>query len=292
MVSPRQLSAISGDTLSLVSSSLDTYLAWLTVAKGQRPRTVEARRRQLHRFDVFQTAHGRTVLEATHVDILAWLPSDVGPDARRGYTAALSGFYTYLMLEGLRADNPADRVPRPLPRRRLPRPISDDDAHHIWTTSPEWARIPLGLALMCGMRCQELSAARWEDVTWDRQPVVLIGGEGAKGGHDRRVVVPDALAVELRRRRLKHGWMARGPLGQGGNPELMSQWLSRVLRDELGVDATAHQLRHWYATTLLRRGANVRVVQDALGHSSLATTGLYLRVTIQDQAVHAATLRP
>lgn len=291
MVSPASVIGDHRRHLEPVSTSLDTYLAWLTVAKGQRPRTVQARRRQLHRFDVFQTAHGRTVLEATHVDILAWLP-DVGPDARRGYTAALSGFYTYLMLEGIRADNPADRVPRPLPRRRLPRPISDDDANHIWTTCPEWARVTLGLALMCGLRCQELSAARWEDVEWGHQPVLLIGGEGAKGGHERRVVVPDALVTVLRAYKRKHGWLARGPLGQGGNPELMSQWLSRILRDELGVDATAHQLRHWYATTLLRRGANVRVVQDALGHSSLATTGLYLKVTITDQAVHAATLRP
>lgn len=271
--------------------NVDTYLRWLAVAKGQRPRTVQARTRQLHRFDVFQQAHGRTILAATHTDILAWLP-DVGPDARRTYTAALSGFYAYLMLEGIRADNPATRVPRPLPRRRLPRPISDDDAHHIWTAAPDYARIPLGLALMAGMRCQELSAARWEDIVWDHQPVIAIGGAGAKGGHERRVVIPNALAAVLKVRRLRHGWMARGPLGQGYNPESMSQWLSRVLRDELGVAASAHMLRHWYATTLLRHGANVRVVQDALGHASLATTGLYLKVTIADQAAVAATLRP
>lgn len=289
MVNPHQLTAHINEHLR--TNELVDYLRWLAVAKGQRPRTVQARARQLHRFDVFQQAHGRTVLEATHHDILAWLP-DVGPDARRTYTAALSGFYAYLMLEGIRVDNPANRVPRPLPRRRLPKPISDEDAHHIWVACPEYARIPLGLALMCGMRCQELSAARWEDIEWGHQPVLLIGGEGAKGGHERRVVIPDALALVLRQRRLKHGWMARGPFGQGFNPESMSQWLAHVLRDELGVDASAHQCRHWYATTLLRHGANVRVVQDALGHASLATTGLYLKVTVSDQAVYAATLRP
>lgn len=273
-------------------SDIEVYLNWLTNAKGQRPRTVEARTRQLRRFERWLDNRGKSILTATHTDILDWLPSDIGPDARRSLTAAVSGFYAYLMLEGIRADNPADRVPRPLPRRRLPRPISDDDAHHIWTAAPDGARIPLGLALMCGMRCQELSAARWEDITWDRQPVILIGGKGAKGGHERRVVVPDALALVLRTRRLKHGYMARGPLGQGSNPELMSQWLAHVLRNELGVDASGHRLRHYYATALLRRGANVRLVQDALGHSSLATTGLYLKVTLDDQAEFAKGLRP
>ena len=72
----------------------------------------------------------------------------------------------------------------------------------------------------------------------------------------------------------------------------VEKWLARVLRDECVVDATAHQLRHWYATALLRQGASVRVVQDALGHASLAKTALYLRVTITGQATYATGLTP
>lgn len=231
------------------------------------------------------------MLTATHTAILEWLP-DVGPDARRTYTAALSGFFTWCVAEGHRSDNPADRVPRPPPRRRLPKPVTDEDAAHIWTAAPAGARTALGLALMCGLRVQEVSAARWEDVEWSKPAVLLVSSEGAKGGNERRVIIPDALAGHLRANRQRHGYMARGPLGQGSSPELMSQWLRHVLHVELGVEASAHQLRHWYATTLLRRGANVRIVQDALGHASLATTALYMKVTITDQAAHATELRP
>lgn len=261
------------------------------MAKGQRPRTVEARTHQIGRFERWMDVQGRSIVKATHVDILEWLP-DVGPDARRTYTAALSGFYTYLLREGIRSDNPADRVPRPPPRRRLPKPITDEDAQHIWTAAPDGARIALGLAMLCGLRVQEISATRWEHLEWGKPTTLLVSAEGAKGGHERRVVVPNALAGVLRERRQKYGWMARGPEGQGSSPDLMGQWLRRILHDELGVDASPHQLRHWYATTLLRRGANVRIVQDALGHASLATTALYMKVTIADQATHATELRP
>lgn len=230
-------------------------------------------------------------MTATHVDILEWLP-DVGPDARRTYTAALSGFFTYLQREGFRIDNPADRVPRPPPRRRLPKPISDEDALHIWTAAPAGARTAFGLALLCGLRVQEISAARWEDVEWGKPPTLLVSAEGAKGGHERRVVIPATLVAHLRDHRRKSGWLARGPGGQGSTADLMGQWLRRIMQNELGVLASPHQCRHWYATTMLRRGASVRVVQDALGHSNLATTGLYLKVTISDQAAIVADLRP
>jgi integrase/recombinase XerD len=264
------------------------YLQWIETAKGQRPRTVDARHRQILRWLVWCRCHQVDPMTANHRDILAWLP-DVGPDARRVYISALHGLYRYMVLEGYRLDNPADRVPRPLPRRHLPRPISDEDALYVWAKSPDWAKPTLGLAMLCGLRCQELSNARWEDVDWGNRSLLVTG---AKGGQERQVVIPDELATVLRSRKRRTGWLARGPEGQGGNPELMSQWVARTLRNELGVEATAHQLRHWYATTMLRRGASVRVVQDALGHASLATTGLYLRVTIQDQAIHAAGLRP
>lgn len=120
----------------------------------------------------------------------------------------------------------------------------------------------------------------------------MITTDTGKGGHERRVVIPDELVAVLRSRQQSAGWLARGPRGWGAHPELMSQWLGHVLPNECGVVASAHQLRHWYAGAMLRRGANLKIVQDALGHASLATTGLYLKMTIADHAAYAVDLTP
>jgi len=270
---------------------LFAYLSWLDHARGYRWRTIQARRRQLTRYIVWLHAHDRTLLTADHHDVLGWLP-DVGSDARRNYLGAVSGLHHWLVLEGFRTDNPVDRVPRPLARRRLPRPITDSEAHGLWLEVLPEHRVVIGLALMCGLRCQELAAARWEDVELGEPPTILVTRRGAKGGNERRVVIPDDLARHLRQRARRHGWLARGPEGQGGNAELMSQWLARLLRDVYDIDASAHCLRHWYATRLLRSGASLRVVQEALGHATLATLHTYTQVTLGEQASAARSLKP
>lgn len=277
-----------------VRSDLDlllAYLRWLEHAKGHRYRTIQARRRQCIRWVIWLHAHDRRLSTADHRDVLRWLP-DVGADARRTYLGALSGLHRWMVLEGHRADNPVDRVPRPVARRHLPRPITDAEAHQLWAECLPEHRIPIGLALLCGLRCQEIAAARWEDVDLNRVASIVVTRRGAKGGNERRVVIPETLAVHLRARQRRHGWLARGPEGQGGNSELMSQWLARLLRDTYGVDGSAHQLRHWYATKMLRDGASLRVLQDALGHATLATLHLYTAVTLADQAATALQLTP
>jgi site-specific recombinase XerD len=268
------------------------YLRWLAIARGCSPRTVQSRKYISARWLKWLAAHGSSLATATRHDVLAWMPDNVAASARKNYLGALTGLHEWLVDEGYRTDNPVQRVTRPIQHRQVPRAISDEEAEQVWERCTWNARPAIGLAMMCGLRCQEISGAKWEDISWGPPTTLMVSTAIAKGGHERRVIIPDELGAVLRSRQVAAGWLARGPQGNGSNPELMSQWLSRVLRDECSVNASGHQLRHWYAGAMLRRGANLKIVQDALGHASLATTGLYLKMTISDQAAYAVALTP
>jgi site-specific recombinase XerD len=231
---------------------------------------------------------------------------------RRGYAPAtlarklstLRGFTRHLTEAGVLAADPARSLPGPRRRRRLPRVLSVTDVDTLVAategTDPLALRDRLVLELLygCGLRSMELVALRLGDVQAAQAQLIVRG----KGGKMRIVPMGDEAAAALRR----YVERGRGELERDGGlsgpaaepvttrreaPLLLSRSGRTLLTSDIrrlvvkysrlaGIDpASPHMLRHAYATHMLERGADLRAIQELLGHASVSTTQIYTHVS-------------
>jgi integrase/recombinase XerD len=257
------------------------------------PRTVEAYRRDL--------AH-----------LTAWLgrsPADVGPEELAAYVAqlradglapttvarrlaAVRSFFRHQVLLGARTDNPAANVELPRRRRTLPRTLSPAEVERLLdaaagTTPAALRDRALGELLYgAGLRVSEAAALDRQSVDLENRLVRCLG----KGGKERVVPVGREATNALRR------YLARGRpylerrhrqelfLNAHGGPLTRAGifFILRRLAAKAGLEPDRihpHLLRHSFATHLLEGGADLRAVQEMLGHADLATTELYTHVS-------------
>jgi integrase/recombinase XerD len=268
--------------------------AFLAVSAARlAPRTVEAYRRDL---TAVATALAKPVGAATTEDIeryLAGLRAEglaATTIARRA--AAIRSFFRHQTLLGARTDNPAAELDLPRRTRRLPRTLSPGEAERLVEaargTTPRALRDHALVELMygAGLRVSEAVGLERGGVDLDDRFVRTVG----KGGKER-VVPIGRQAAEALRRYLAHG---RPQLDRRHRPELFLNakggpltragafLILRRLAGKAGLEPERvhpHLLRHSFATHLLEGGADLRSVQEMLGHADLATTELYTHVT-------------
>ncbi len=150
-------------------------------------------------------------------------------------------------------------------------------------TNPTTATM-IALAALAGLRCMEIAHLRIDHIDIATRRLWVVDG---KGGKDRVVVISERLATRLVDQIADRN---DGPLfyfcptSLTPPRKLVSQRIANAFRQH-GQPVTAHQLRHWFATELLRSSRNIRIVQELLGHASLATTQLYCHVMLDDAAV-------
>lgn len=215
------------------------------------------------------TAHAGVELEhVTTEQIEDWLDSRPN-SARTRYTdiSHVSAFFKWAIRDGLVDHDPTSRIDRPKVAQGIPRPIDTDDLRLAMMQAPT-ARMSakLHLAAFAGLRCAEIAALRSEDINGD---MMLVNG---KGGKQRVIPVHPLVRSAIRALRPS----AYGPI-IGLTPVQVSHNIRRHLHN-CGVIATAHQLRHWFATAAYEAsGADLRMVQELLGHSSPTTTAAYTR---------------
>jgi integrase/recombinase XerD len=220
----------------------------------------------------------------------------LGASSAARAVVAVRGLHRFLLDEGAAAADPARDVRPPTPPRRLPKAISVDDVTRILAAAsvgdgplPLRDRALLELLYATGARISEAVGLDVDDVDLDRgQATALLRG---KGGKQRLVPVGSfaRAAVEAYLVRGRRVLVAQGPgtpalflNARGGRLSRQSAWtvLDRaVARAAVGVEASPHTLRHSFATHLLDGGADVRVVQELLGHASVTTTQVYTLVT-------------
>jgi integrase/recombinase XerD len=271
-----------------------------------RGRSVSCQERAEHvlpRFLLHLEQHGvediRAVTEAHLVSFAGYLArvktargAPLSASTRSAYLGTLRSFFTWLMKRGVLLASPAEHLV--IPRvRRLPRAVlSEEQARRLVTApGPESAlgkrdRAILELLYGSGIRVGELSRLDLKDVDLERGVVLVRSGKGKK---DRWAPLPAraaaALDVYLRESRVDAGEMAVF-VSEAGRRLIPASIRKRVRQwgqeAKIASRVTPHRLRHACATHLLRGGADVRHVQQLLGHRSVETTVIYTRVAMED----------
>lgn len=287
-----------------IETCVERYLDHLAVERGLSAHTLHAYRRDLGRYVAFLRTRGTS--DPGDIDdglvrsfVASVSASTHGPDERpyRATSVArtlssIRSFHRFLVREGVTDRDPARGVSQPKLPRTLPHPLTVDEIGRLLeapdgaTPAGQRDRAILELLYGSGLRVSELTGLDVDDLDLDAGTVRVLG----KGGKEREVPVGrygrDAVETYLVRARPA---FARGRgrgalfLNQRGG-RLSRQSCDRMLRAAAraaGIDraVSLHTLRHSYATHLLEGGADVRVVQELLGHASVATTQIYTLVT-------------
>lgn len=295
--------AVKHDASRLIESFLDMIAA----ERGGAKNTIEAYARDLSDYAARLGASGKTPLEATSDDIrayLIWLE-------RRGLKAASSGrklssirqFHRFLVGEGRRRDDPAAIIEGPQRGRGLPKTLSIAEVDHLLAVSKEGlddeAR-PAGerlralrtaslieLLYATGLRVSELVSLP-KGIARGKEPLIPVRG---KGGRDRLAPISSAArtAISAYRALLEktQPGAAAGPWlfpADSESGHLTRQAFARDLKACAAAAGIAsarispHVLRHAFASHLLQNGADLRVVQELLGHADISTTQIYTHV--------------
>lgn len=295
--------------LTALHRALEGYLAHLRVERGLSANTLAAYRRDLTRYVDFLTAAGRTspdeVGERDVEDFLAAVRT--GGDGRAALSAAsaargvvaVRGWHRFLVADGWATADAAREVHPPAQPKRLPKAISVDDVARLLDAAgvgdgevPLRDRALLELVYGTGARISEAVGLDVDDLdpTPGRASVRLFG----KGGRTRVVPVGsfalEAVETYLVRARPALAAAGRGTPAlflntRGARLSRQSAWaVLRSAAERAGIPGaehvSPHTLRHSFATHLLAGGADVRVVQELLGHASVTTTQIYTLVTV------------
>ncbi|HSP60667.1 MAG TPA: site-specific tyrosine recombinase XerD [Ornithinimicrobium sp.] len=292
--------------------AVDGWLDHLRVERGRSEHTLRAYRRDLGRYLDFLA--GQQVTSAGQVreeHVAAFLAHLRAGDADHPPLAATSaaravvavrGLHTFLALEGDTPDDPAREVSPPTPPRRLPKALTVEEVHRLLQAAsvgdaPAALRDRALLEVLygCGARVGEAIALDVDDLELGRADdgtggVVRLFGKGRKerivpmGRYARSAL--DAWLVRGRPDLLRtgRGTPAVFVNARGGRLSRQSAWNAiKGAADRAGLSSTVspHTLRHSFATHLLDGGADVRVVQELLGHASVTTTQIYTHVSTQ-----------
>jgi integrase/recombinase XerD len=302
---------------SALESALRGYLDHLTVERGLAPNTLASYRRDLRRYLAHLAAAGVTEPAAvTESHVSSFLVALREGDADHPPLAATSagravvavrGLHRFLLREGAVTADAARGVRPPPPPKRLPKAISVEEVGALLDAAgadetPRAVRDRALLELLygCGARISEAVGLDLDELDLE-QGVVRLVGKGSK----ERVVPVGSYAREAVQAYLVRARPALSAAGKGspalflnsrgGRLSRQSAWTAlRAAARRAGVtrEVSPHTLRHSFATHLLDGGADVRVVQELLGHASVTTTQVYTLVTVDRLREVYATAHP
>ena len=302
---------------SALESALRSYLDHLTVERGLAPNTLASYRRDLRRYLAHLETAGVTepaaVTEGHVSSFLVALregdedhPPLAATSAGRA-VVAVRGFHRFLLREGTVPTDAARGVRPPPPPKRLPKAISVEEVAALLDAAgadetPRAVRDRALLELLygCGARISEAVGLDLDELDLE-QGVVRLVGKGSK----ERVVPVGSYAREAVQGYLVRARPALAAAGKGspalflnsrgGRLSRQSAWTAlRAAARRAGItrEVSPHTLRHSFATHLLDGGADVRVVQELLGHASVTTTQVYTLVTVDRLREVYATAHP
>jgi integrase/recombinase XerD len=287
---------------AVLSNEAEEYLSWLAVERGRATLTLAAYRRDLAAYEAALGQEGRTPSRATVRDVENYLATmrsaDKSPSSVARSLSVLRGLHQFLLDEDVAPSDPTADVAGARPALRLPKALSEPDITALLDAAaghePRQLRDRALLEFLYGTGAR-ISEAVGLDLAGlaDDEGLVRLYGKGSKErlvplGRCAAAALDDWLGPAGRPNLVPKRWARRGDSeavflnARGGR--LTRQGAFAVVRDHaraagIATAVSPHALRHSCATHMLAHGADIRVVQELLGHVSIATTQLYTKVS-------------
>jgi site-specific recombinase XerD len=247
---------------------LEMWSQWMRAA-GASEKTVDTRIGGIRSLCAHAGAEDPGAL--TTMDIINWLAACRSPWTRKTYATSARAWHQWLVEQGLRDDDPTERVPRPPQPKGIPRPAGSTALSAVLEVAPRRARAYIALAAFEGLRVHEIAKVQGEHFQGEWLYVTGKGGQLS------------ALPVHQVVQQLQRGfpdegwWFPSGSRLGHVTPNSVSRTVSQAFR-RCGYAVTAHQLRHWFGTHTLRGSRDLRVTQELMRHQSLSSTQIYTEV--------------
>ena len=281
-----------------LDAALDRFLEASVFEAGYADQTLNAYAGDLRRYLHFLAASGvqgfAAVTRDTLLDYLALLEEEgLGARSMARHLSALRRFHHFLLEEGLVLQDPAAGIETPKLPRALPHLLSEAEIERLLTAPDLNEELGLrdaailALFYACGLRISELARLQLRELALEESSVRVRG----KGNKVRLIPLgrraQDRLAAWLA---VRGNWTARAPevfvnrrgkrMGRGSVWQVVKQY---ALVANIRQNVTPHMLRHSFATHLLDHGADLRAVQEMLGHADISTTQIYTHVSVERQ---------
>lgn len=272
---------------------LREYLSFLQVEKGLAKNSVESYERDLQKLKVWTEKNNFDLIELTRNDLREWLidlsGKKLAETSKRRLISALRGFYKFLQFDGHIKKNPAEDLVAPQKGLYLPKFLNRTEIENLLAVPDVSTEIGLRdraiLELMyaCGLRVSEVCALQYKDIDLDAGILTCKG----KGGKTRRIPVGKSaiewlksyLALRRKKENIEIQNIFVSFLGRPINRQTIFLFI-KDYAEKIGLqDVSPHTIRHSFATHLVQNSADIRSVQQMLGHADISTTQIYTHIT-------------
>lgn len=276
---------------------IKSYQSYLRIERGLSKNTIENYSFDIERLCLFLEKNGIAISpinidDETIQQFIYDVSKQVNPRSQARIISGLKSFFSYLIFEDFRDNNPLELIETPKTGRKLPDTLSVDEidnlisAIDLTTNEGERNRAMIETLYSCGLRVSELTALKISDLFFEEGFIKITG----KGNKQRFVpignltqkyiqIYKDAMRIHLN---IKKGFEDTLFLNRRGN-QLTRAMIFTIIKDlatkiELNKNISPHTLRHSFATHLLENGADLRSIQLMLGHESITTTEIYVHL--------------
>jgi len=269
------------------------YLSFLQVEKGLAKNSVESYERDLQKLKIWAEKNNFDLIALTRNDLREWLidlsGENLSENSKRRLISALRGFYKFLQFDGHIKKNPAEDLVAPQKGLYLPKFLNRTEIENLLVVpdvSTELGlrnRAILELMYACGLRVSEVCVLQYKDIDLDAGILTCKG----KGNKTRRVPVGKSaiewvksyLAVRRKKENIEINNIFVTFLGSPINRQTIFLFIKEYAK-KIGLqDVSPHTIRHSFATHLVQNSADIRSVQQMLGHADISTTQIYTHIT-------------
>jgi integrase/recombinase XerD len=272
---------------------LREYLSFLQVEKGLAKNSVESYERDLQKLKIWAEKNNFDLIALTRNDLREWLidlsGENLSENSKRRLISALRGFYKFLQFDGHIKKNPAEDLVAPQKGLYLPKFLNRTEIENLLAVPDVSTEIGLRnraiLELMyaCGLRVSEVCDLQYKDIDLDAGILTCKG----KGSKTRRVPVGKSavewvksyLSVRRKKKGIENNNIFVSFLGTPINRQTIFLFIKEYA-EKIGLeDVSPHTIRHSFATHLVQNSADIRSVQQMLGHADISTTQIYTHIT-------------
>jgi integrase/recombinase XerD len=269
------------------------YLSYVKVEKGLAANSLGAYGRDLANLRIWADKNGFDLLRLTRQDLREWLidlgRTKLSENSRRRMISAMRGFYRFLLIDGHIGTDPSENLDSPQKGFYLPSFLNQAEIETLLSqpdVSTETGlrdRAILELMYASGLRVSEAVSVKLSDIDLDMGLLTTTG----KGSKTRRVPVGTSavewlksyLALRRKKERIEAQNLFVTPLGRPINRQMVHA-LVREYAEKCGLEGVSpHTLRHSFATHLVQNRADIRSVQQMLGHADISSTQIYTHIT-------------